>query len=167
MRRVIVSLHLDGEELARVAEDVNQPRGAELITHRLHANFDEVIERTMEQMVERGDTRRRGQMLGDFVMRVSVEEDEADPFPPQPIWVAFDSPPPAAGPNWIWRTPTPFDPPMSVSDGRMYGSPFDYFGSDPNQIGHGRDGGVPMTLEELIGADEKMDAIDRVLDSGL
>jgi hypothetical protein len=41
---------------------------------------------------------------------------------------------------------------------------FDYYGHDPNQIGHGNDGGVPMTLAELLGADEKMDEIDRVLD---
>lgn len=41
---------------------------------------------------------------------------------------------------------------------------FDYFGNDPTQWEHGADGGTPMTVAELLGADEKMDEIDRLLD---
>lgn len=51
--------------------------------------------------------------------------------------------------------------------GNSWGEPvgdFDYFGNDPAQWPHGEDGGTPMTLEELLGADEKMDEIDRLLD---
>ena len=41
---------------------------------------------------------------------------------------------------------------------------FDYYAMDPAQWDHGMDGGVPMSLEDLIGADEAMDAIDRLFD---
>ena len=43
-------------------------------------------------------------------------------------------------------------------------SPFHYYGNDPNQAAHGTDGGTPMTLEELLEADRRMDDIDRRLE---
>ena len=43
-------------------------------------------------------------------------------------------------------------------------SPFDYYGNDPNQAPHGTDGGTPMTLEELLEVDRRLDDIDRRLE---
>lgn len=77
---------------------------------------------------------------------------------------------------WYWPNPIPervFDasdvtfPTVTFDMGRFVylpANPFDYYASDPNQAGHGVDGGVPMSLAELLGADEEMDRIDRILE---
>lgn len=81
-----------------------------------------------------------------------------DPVPVPVGWREVESPSAWVGDLSDW----PADLAQAIQD-ELDGS-FDYYASDPNQMGHGTDGGVPMSLAELLGADEEMDRIDRILE---
>lgn len=161
---------VEGEELEEITDGLI--RGIEMMREQLYRQFVEhrqgpgsfgllaaEADSEIGRMVVKLRLEPQETALGEiqFSDRYSGERWDSPSFSNQRInvWpsdgIFRESPPPREAQDaWnAWTTPDPS---------------FHYYANDPAQYPHGVDGGTPMTLAELLSADERMDEMDKLLD---